>query len=48
MEVKRIEHTKIIGNSKITISVADLPIGLYHCSFVNQTGRVMKSFVVVK
>ena len=48
MEVKRIEQTEIIGNSKITISVADLPVGLYHCSFANQTGRVTKSFVVAK
>ncbi len=48
MEVKRIEQTEIIRNSKITISVADLPVGLYHCSFVSQSGRVMKSFVVVK
>ncbi len=48
MEVKRIEQSEIIGNNKITISVADLPVGLYHCSFVNQTGRVTKSFVVVR
>ena len=48
MEIKRIEQTELIGNSKITISVADLPVGLYHCSFVNQTGRVTKSFVVVR
>jgi len=48
IEKKRIEQTEIIGNSKITISTADLPVGLYHCSFVNQTGRVTKSFVVVR
>ncbi len=48
IEVKRIEQTEIIGNSKITISVADLPVGLYHCSFVNQAGRITKSFVVVR
>jgi len=48
MEVKRIEQTDIIGNSKITISTADLPSGLYHCSFINQAGRVTKSFVVVR
>ncbi len=48
MEVKRIEQTELIGNSKITISTADLPNGLYHFSFVNQTGRVTKSFVVLR
>jgi len=48
MEVKRIEQTEIIGNRKITISTMDLPVGLYHCSFVNQTGRVTKSFVLVR
>ncbi len=47
MEVKSIEQTEIIGN-KITISTTDLPVGLYHCSFVNQTERVTKSFVVVR
>lgn len=48
MEVKRIEQTKLIGNCKITISTADLPNGLYHCSIVNQSGSVTKSFVVVR
>jgi len=48
MEIKRIEQTLLIGNNKITISTADLPVGLYHCSFVNQTERVTKSFVVVR
>jgi len=48
MEVKRIEKTEIIGNSKITISTTDLPSGLYHCSFVNQGRRVTKSFLVLK
>jgi len=48
MEVKRIEQTELIGKSKITISTAVLPNGFYHCSFVNQTGRVTKSFVVLK
>jgi len=48
IEIKRIEQTEIIGNNKITISTMDLPSGLYHCSFVNQSGRVTKSFVVVR
>jgi len=48
MEVKRIEKTELIGNSKITISTADLPSGLYHCTFINQGRRVTKSFVVAR
>jgi len=48
IEIKRIEQSEIIGNNKISISTADLPVGLYHCSFVNQAGRVTKSFVVVR
>ncbi|NLO20042.1 MAG: T9SS type A sorting domain-containing protein, partial [Ignavibacteria bacterium] len=48
MEVKRIEQAKIIGNSKITISTADFPNGLYHCSFINQSDRVTKSFVILR
>jgi len=48
MEVKRIEPTEIIGKSKITISTANLPGGLYHCSIINQAGRVTKSFVVLR
>ncbi len=48
MEVKRIEQTEILGQNKITISIENLPVGLYHCSFVNQAGRVTKSFVVVR
>ena len=47
-EVKRIEQAKIIGNSKITISTADFPNGLYHCSFVNQADRITKSFVILR
>jgi len=48
MEVKRIEQNELIGNSKITMSTTDLPSGLYHCSFVNQAGRITKSFVVLR
>ena len=48
MEVKRIAQANIIGNSKITISTADFPNGLYHCSFVNQAGRITKSFVILR
>ncbi|HPI20420.1 MAG TPA: YCF48-related protein, partial [Candidatus Kapabacteria bacterium] len=48
MEVKRIEQSEIVGKNKITILTADLPSGLYHCSFVNQGRRVTKSFVVVR
>ena len=48
IEVKRIEQTELIGKSKITISTAVLPNGFYHCSFVYQTGRVTKSFVVLR
>ena len=48
MEVKRIEQAKIIGNSKITISTADFPNGLYHCSFINQSDRVTKRFVILR
>ncbi len=48
IEIKRIEQSEIIGNKKISISTADLPVGLYHCSFVNQVGSVTKSFVVVR
>jgi hypothetical protein len=31
MEVKRIEQTEILGQNKITISIENLPVGLYHC-----------------
>ncbi|NLO19673.1 MAG: T9SS type A sorting domain-containing protein, partial [Ignavibacteria bacterium] len=47
-EVKRIEQAKIIGNSKITISTADFPNGLYHCSFINKADRITKSFVILR
>ena len=48
IEVKRINQTELNGNNQISISTADFPSGLYHFSFVNQTGRVTKSFVVIR
>lgn len=48
IEVKRIKQVELIGNNKIMFSVADFPVGLYHCSFEYQFGRITKSFVVLK
>ncbi|HPO61755.1 MAG TPA: YCF48-related protein [Candidatus Kapabacteria bacterium] len=48
IEVKRIKQAELIRKNKISISISDLPVGLYHCSFEYQVGRITKSFIVLK
>lgn len=48
IQVKKFENAEIFGTNSIYISTNDLPVGLYYCIFESNTGKIAKSFIVMK
>jgi len=48
MEIKRCDEKELSGQSSISFSTDEFPVGVYYCTLLSKGSRITKSFVVLR